>query len=93
MANDPEAQTQLARLLRDDSLRSASARRLSEAVDAGLDTLANGLVSEAAASDDVVDQESARSFVRLRLDTLRSVLTEEQTSRLLAAVQGKIEAW
>ena len=93
MANDPEAQAQLARLLRDESLRSASLDRLSSAIDAGFDLLVDGLVAEVAASDDVLDQQSARDFVRLRLETLGGVLTEAQTSRLLAAVQGKIEAW
>jgi hypothetical protein len=33
------------------------------------------------------------SFVRLRLETLESVLLESQVSRLVEAVQGKVEAW
>ena len=93
MATDPEAQTQLARLLRDESLRAASPNELHEAVEAGFDLLVEGLVAEAAASDDVLDQDSALSFVRMRLETLTSVLDESQASRLFEAVRGKIEAW
>ncbi len=93
MATDPEAQTQLARLLRDESLRYASQDALHEAVDASFELLVDGLVAEAAASDDVLDRETALSFVRLRLGTLQAVLTESQASRLFQAVQGKIEAW
>jgi hypothetical protein len=93
MATDPEAQTQLARLLEDESLRHASVERLREAVDMGFDLLVDGLVAEAAASDDVFDNESAVSFVRLRVDALESVISEAQASRLLQRVQAKIEAW
>jgi hypothetical protein len=93
MATDPEARTQLARLLRDESLRSATTDALHEAVDARFELVVDGLVAEAAASDDVLDRDSAMSFVRLRLETLESVLLESQVSRLVEAVQGKIEAW
>ena len=93
MAIDPEAQTQLARLLRDDSLRVSSPDAMHEAIEAGFGSLVDGLVAEAAASDDVLDQESALSFVRMRLEVLESVLSESQASRLFDAVRGKIEAW
>jgi hypothetical protein len=93
MATDPEAQTQLARLLRDESLASASPFQLHAAIDTGFDLLVRGIVAEASASDDVIDQESALSFVRLRLETLGKVLTEPEASRLFEAVRAKIEAW
>jgi hypothetical protein len=93
MAGDPEAQIQLARLLRDDSLRSATLDDLSSAIDHGFDLLVDGIVAEAAASDDVTDQDSALSFVSLRLQSLASVLDERQTSRLLESVRAKISAW
>jgi hypothetical protein len=93
MASDPEAQTQLARLLRDESLRAAPAGVLRDAVDARFDVLIEGIVGEALASDDVTDQASALSFVELRLQSLSSVLSEQQTSRLLQAVREKIAAW
>jgi hypothetical protein len=93
MAIDPEAQTQLARLLRDDSLRLAQPEAVRGAVDERFDVLIEGIVAEAAASDDVLDTETALSFVRLRLEVLESVLSESQSSRLFEAVREKIEAW
>ncbi len=93
MATDPEAQTQLTRLLRDEALRTAPLDDLRKAVDASFELLVDGLVAEAAASDDVTDVESAMSFLRLRLESLSPVLTQEQIARLIQAVQGKIEAW
>jgi hypothetical protein len=74
-------------------MRFATLEALREAVDASFELVVDGLVAEAAASDDVIDRESALSFVRLRLETLESVLTQSQASRLVEAVQGKIEAW
>jgi hypothetical protein len=93
MAIDPESQTQLARLLHDESLRHASIERVRQSVDAAFDLLVDGLVAEAAASDDVFDHDSAISFVRLRVDALESVISEPQASRLFAQIQAKIEAW
>jgi hypothetical protein len=93
MASDPEAQTQLARLLRDESLRSAPADVLREAIDERFDVLVEGIVGEALASDDVTDQASGISFVQLRLQSLSSVLSEHQTSRLMEGVREKIAAW
>jgi hypothetical protein len=93
MAPDPEAQAQLARLLADESLRAASEPDISRAVDARFDLLVDGVIAEAAASDDVFDRDSALEFVSARVDNLRGVLTASQASRLLESVQGKIEAW
>jgi hypothetical protein len=93
LATDPEAQIQLARLLRDESLRFASRGELRAAIDAGFGLLVEGVVAEAAASDDVFDRESGLSFVQLRLQSLGAVLDDRQTSRLLEAVEEKIEAW
>jgi hypothetical protein len=92
MAQDPEARAQLARLLRDVGLRLASPDDIQAAVDHGFDTLVEGIVAEAAASDDVTDRESAIAFVRLRLESLEGMLTVEQSSRLLESLQEKIEA-
>lgn len=93
MATDPEAQTQLARLLGDESLRSASRDQLAAAADARFDLLVDGIVAEAAASDDVLDRDSALTFVQLRLRSFAGVLSQEQASRLLGAVQEKIASW
>ena len=93
MATDPEAQAQLARLLRDESLRSASDAELRRAVDRGFEALVEGVVAEAAASDDVTGQESAMSFVQLRLQSLTPVLEDKQAARLVEAVREKISRW
>jgi hypothetical protein len=93
MAVDPEAQAQLARLLADESLRVAAQDELARAIDDGFERLIDGVVAEAAASDDVFDRESGLEFAVKRVDNLSSALTHEQQSRLLDAVRGKIEAW
>ena len=93
MASDPEAQAQLARLLADESLRSASASDLARAIDAGFNRLVDGIVAEATASDDVFDNESGLEFAAKRVDNLSSALTNGQQARLREALRGKIEAW
>ena len=93
MAVDPEAQAQLARLLADESLRVASGPELSRAIDTGFARLVDGIVAEAAASDDVFDRDSGLEFVAKRVDNLSSTLTSEQQSRLREALRGKIETW
>ncbi len=93
MANDPEALAQLARLLGDDSLRGSNLDALRVAVDQRFERLIDGLVAEAASSDDVFDSESALSFLDSRLDFLDGLLSKEQRSRLNEALRGKIEAW
>ena len=93
MAEDPEAQAQLARLLRDDSLRHAPADALRDAATEHFDFLVEGIVAEAAASDDVFDQQSAAGFVRLRMESLSAALGETLTSRVSEAALGKIATW
>ena len=93
MAGNPEARTQLARLLGDERLRAAPIEAVREAVDEQFDLLVDGLVAETAASDDVMDRETGLSFARLRVDALQAVLSESQAIRLYEAVRGKIEAW
>ena len=93
MAIDPEAQAQLARLLADESLRVAGVAAVSHAIDEGFERLVDGIVAEAAASDDVFDRDSGLEFATKRVENLSSALTGEQQARLLEAVRGKIEAW
>jgi hypothetical protein len=93
MSPDPEAAAQLARLLGVDSSKLSEPDGASEAIDAGFERLVQGLMTEIAASDDVIDRESARDFLDRRLDFLRALLNHEQRSRLGSAVRGKIEAW
>ncbi len=93
MAIDPEAQAQLARLLADESLRVVSGNALSAAIDRHFERLIDGVVAEAAASDDVFDRDSGLEFARKRVEYLSSALNDEQQARLLEGVRGKIEAW
>jgi hypothetical protein len=93
MATSPEALTQLARLLGEPLATGASLEDVRDAIDRRFDFLVDGLVAEAAASDDVYDRESAFEFLNLRIGDLHGWLSDEQRTRLLAALRGKIEAW
>jgi hypothetical protein len=62
-----EALAQLSRILGDDSLRSASPDQAREAVRSKLMLLIDGLVAEAAQSDDVFDRDSGLAYVEQRL--------------------------
>ena len=93
MAEDPEALAQIARLLGDERLRTASAEDVRASVDARLEQLADGLLAEATASDDVIDRESALDFVNDRLRFFGTLLSDGQRTRLLEALRERIEAW
>jgi len=93
MAPEPEALAQIARLLGDASLRSASPETVSAAVEAGFERLVAGLLEEAAASDDVTDRTSALEFLEARLAYLAQLMTGEQKARLSSALRAKIETW
>jgi len=58
-----------------------------------LETIARGLVEEAAASDDVIDAASAQTYLEDRLRTLGDLLSDEQTDRLRAAFAEKTSGW
>jgi hypothetical protein len=62
-------------------------------VDEHLETIAVGLVSEAAASDDITDQQSARSYLDDRLTTLGDLLTADQASKLRSLFEEKTARW
>jgi hypothetical protein len=93
VASDPEALAQIARLLGNDALRTATGLEVRAATSANLERLAAGLVAEAAASDDVTDRESAIAFLEMRLRFLKGLLDEETGTRLWQVVQDKIDAW
>ena len=62
-------------------------------VDERLDALADALVAEAAASDDVLDKASARAYLDDRLTTLGDLLSDGQRAALRDAFAQRIEAW
>jgi hypothetical protein len=93
MAIDPEALTQLARLLKDESLRDASIDRAQAAIDEKLPLFASGLLEEATASDDVLDRESALEFIRSRLAYFGTLVRDDQKELLLEDIRSRIEAW
>jgi hypothetical protein len=93
VATDPEALAQLARLLGNHALRTSSNDEVRKAVSSGIERLAEGLVAEAAASDDVTDGASATAFVESRMSFFKELLDATATTRLKQAVQDKIDAW
>jgi hypothetical protein len=92
VAEKPEANIQLARLLGEPG-RSFAPAEASVLIEQRLALIAEGLIGEAAASDDVTDRASARAFLEDRLEFLSPLLTGQQLARLRAAVEKKIEAW
>ena len=93
MATHPEALAQLSRLLGEALPSAASRSEAQVVVERHFSELIEGLVAEAAASDDVFDRDSAYEFIDARLRDLAAWLSDEQLSRLRGAVRGKIEAW
>jgi hypothetical protein len=93
---------QLARLIGADAFterfgppQTASPERdaLRSLVDERLDAVAEGLVAEAAASDDVTGIESARSYLEDRIETLGDLLSEQQAERIRAAFAERTKGW
>jgi len=68
-----------------DALRALIDERLAE--------LAQALVEEAAASDDVLDTSSAQAYLEDRLRTLGDLLTPEQAERVREAFREGTAAW
>jgi hypothetical protein len=93
MATDPEALTQLARLIGEPLAANAAPAEVQRAVEGRFGALTDGIVAEAAASDDVFDRESGLEFAAARVDDLSKWLSEAQRARLLAALRGKIDTW
>jgi hypothetical protein len=93
VASNPEALAQLARLLGNNALRTSTEIEARAAASADLERLADGLVAEAAASDDVTDLETAREFLTARLNFLKGLLDEASGTRLWQLIQDKINAW
>lgn len=62
-------------------------------IDQRLDRVAQALVEEAAASDDVIDRATAASYLEDRLRTLGDVLTDEQARRIGTAFRERTSGW
>ncbi|MEX1253619.1 MAG: hypothetical protein WEE64_04700 [Dehalococcoidia bacterium] len=62
-------------------------------IDERLDDITRGLIEEAAASDDVLDPESALSYLDDRLRTLDALLSPEQAARIRASFTERTQAW
>ena len=97
-----EALTQLARLVGLDlfverfgspQTTETADEELAAVVDDRLGEIARGLLAEAAASDDVLNAESAEEYVNDRLRTLADFLSEEQQAALLAAFAEGTQGW
>jgi hypothetical protein len=86
-----EALAQLARMLGDESLRTAPPDQTRATV--SLDRLADALVLEATASDDVYDRSSAMTYLEKRLQFLSVVLDPSQVEPLREAVSERVEQW
>jgi hypothetical protein len=93
MATDPEALTQLSRLVGESISPAVTPAEVQRVLEGRLDALTDGIVAEAVASDDVFDRASAFEFVNARLDDLAKWLSEAQRTRLLEAARKKIDSW
>lgn len=93
MTERPQALAQLARLLGDDSVRSATPEEISIRLRASLDQLVEGLVAEAAQSDDVFDQQSGLAYIDKRLMSLGTVLDDELRGQLSEGARERIARW
>ena len=89
----PEVLTQLARLLSDDALREAGDPAVQAAVNQKFWSLVEGLLGEAAVSDDVNDRASAEAYLESRVVFLGDVLTEDQRSLLRETLMRGVESW
>ena len=93
MSTGPEAVVQLARLLGDPRLREASPDDMHAAIDAHFQTLVEGVIAEASASDDVFDRDSALAFVTARVEFLAPVLRDAQRRLLLESLSSQVTTW
>ena len=66
---------------------------LAALVEERLDAIANGLVAEAAASDDVIDRVSAQTFFKDRLKTLGELIGEGNQRALATAFAESTKDW
>ncbi len=72
---------------------SPDAAALASLVGERLDQIAQGLIEEAAASDDVIDAASAQAYLDDRLRTLGGLLTSEHSAAIRVAFQTATDDW
>lgn len=93
MIERSEALAQLSRILGEESLRSASPERIRESVESKLTLLIDGLVAEAAQSDDVFDRDSGLTYVEQRLQALSELIGSNLQKQVLQVAREQIEKW
>lgn len=93
MMSRPEILAQLARLLSDQELREADDEAVEKAVNQKFWSLAEGLMAEAAVSDDVNDRESAIVYLDARVDFLGPILKPEQRDLLRKTLRQGVSTW
>jgi hypothetical protein len=89
----PEVLAQLARLLTDEGLREAEDAAVQAAVNQKFWSLVEGLLGEAAVSDDVNDRASAEAYLESRVEFLSDALTEDQRTLLHETLMRGVESW
>ena len=89
----PQLLTQLARLTRDDRLPFLPPQALNQAIEGSFPNLVDGLLREAAASDDVTDRHSALLYLEDRLSSFSGLLGQDLTARLRAALEERVSSW
>ena len=93
MAENPEALAQIARLLGEERLRTARLEDVRSAVDARFASLVEGVLAEAAASDDVTDRDSALAFIHDRVRFLEPLLRDDQRELLMKELAESVASW
>jgi len=93
MTERSEALVQLSRLVGDDSLRFASLEEARTVLRRESSRLLDGLVDEAAQSDDVFDRDSAFAYIEQRLHALAEFVDDDLRRELSEAARHRIENW
>lgn len=93
MTERSEALAQLSRILGEERLRSASPDEVRETVVSKLTLLIDGLVAEAAQSDDVFDRDSGLTYVEQRLQSLSDLVGADLQQQVLEGAREQIEKW
>jgi len=89
----PEVLAQLARLLGNEELREADDAAVKAAVKQRFWSLVEGLLEEAAVSDDVNDRASAETYLESRVDFLSEALAADQRALLRETLLQGVESW